>query len=150
MIVAMVAVRVMQMAINQIADVVAVRHGLVSAAWSMHVVCGMTSAAMVRRATVGVGIGDLDPVLVHMIAMHVMKVTIMQIISVIAVPDSDMPAPRTVDVGVTVMLGVGASAHGAVSSSAREYSPAGIRGTWSQVNILLQVLSPRAARRRQL
>ncbi len=53
-VVAVIAVRVVQVAIDEIVDVIAVRHGFVSAARAMDVVGSMTGAAVVRRAPVGV------------------------------------------------------------------------------------------------
>jgi hypothetical protein len=53
-VVAVVAVGVMQVAIDQIVDVVAVRNRLMAAARAVHVAGLVTGAAMVGRAAVGI------------------------------------------------------------------------------------------------
>lgn len=54
MIIAMVAVRMVQVAIDQIVDVVAMRHRFVTASGPMLVVGIVTSTAMIRCATIRV------------------------------------------------------------------------------------------------
>lgn len=53
-IVAMIAMRVMQVAIDQIVDVITMWHGLVPASRSMHMAGLMAGALMRRRAAIGV------------------------------------------------------------------------------------------------
>jgi hypothetical protein len=50
----MIAMRVMQMAIHQVADMVAVGHGLMTATRAMHVAFFVAPAVVVRRAAIGV------------------------------------------------------------------------------------------------
>ena len=54
MVIAMVAVRVVKVAIDQIVRVIAMRNRLVAAARAMHVLGIVSRAAMVRRAPVGI------------------------------------------------------------------------------------------------
>lgn len=54
MVVAMIFMGMMEMAVDQIVDVIAMRHSLVAAAGSVNVVRRVSSAAMVRRATIGI------------------------------------------------------------------------------------------------
>jgi hypothetical protein len=56
MVIAMIAMRVMQVAVDQVIDVIAVGHGLVSAAWAMHVTGLMTSAAVCGCAGGRIGV----------------------------------------------------------------------------------------------
>ena len=107
----MVAMRVMQVAIHQIVHMVAVRHCFVSAARSMHVASIVTSATMLRRASVGIRIRDLDDMLINMVAMHVMKVSVVQVIHVIAVADGDMATSGSMNVRMTGVLGFRAAGH---------------------------------------
>ena len=73
-VVTMALVRVVQMTLDEIVDVVAMRHGFMPAASAMHMRGIMPSAAVVFRTILRVGRGDLDPMLVHMIAVHVVQI----------------------------------------------------------------------------
>jgi hypothetical protein len=64
-VVAVIAVRVMQVTIDEIADVVA---GFMTTAGTMLVVLIMAAATVLRRAAVGIGRCDLDHMLIDMIA----------------------------------------------------------------------------------
>lgn len=108
-VVAVVAVRMMQMTVDQVIDVVAVRHRFVPAARPMHMTGAMASAVMLRRAAVRVGCADDDYVLVDMVAMHVMEVAVMQEIDVAFVAHRGVTALRAV---LVVVMGVlGATGH---------------------------------------
>ena len=104
MIVAVVAMRVVQMPRDQIIDVVAVRHRVVPAGGTMYVTGLVATAAMVGGAAVGVIARDLDHMLVDVIFVRVMKVAIVQIVDMAAVMDGLMAATRPMPVG---MVGVG-------------------------------------------
>jgi hypothetical protein len=54
MIVAVVAVRMVQVPVNEVADVIAVRHGLVPAARTMNMPWSVRRAAMLGCAAIGV------------------------------------------------------------------------------------------------
>jgi hypothetical protein len=47
MVIAVVTVRVVQMAIDQIIDMVTMRHRLMAAAWAVHMIGGVAGALMV-------------------------------------------------------------------------------------------------------
>lgn len=51
----MVAVRMMQVAVDQIVDMIAVWHRFVTASGPVHMARIMTTAPMLRRALVGIG-----------------------------------------------------------------------------------------------
>lgn len=105
----MIAMRVMQVAVHEVVDVVAVRHRFVPAARPMHMTGAMASAVMLRRAAVRVGCADGDYVLVDMVAMHVMEVAVMQEIDVAFVAHRGVTALRAV---LVVVMGVlGATGH---------------------------------------
>jgi hypothetical protein len=102
-IVAMTAMRMMQVAIDQVVDMVAMRHGGVAAAGTVLVALLMTAAVVVRRAGIRIGSAHLDHVLVDMVFVRVMQVAVVKIVHVIAVPDSCVAAARTVLVRMVVM-----------------------------------------------
>ena len=54
MIVAVVAVRMVQVPVNKVADVIPVRHRFVPAARTMNVPWSVRRAAMLRRAAIGI------------------------------------------------------------------------------------------------
>jgi len=56
MIIAMVAVRMMQMTVDQIINVIAVRHRFMAASRPVHVVGTMAGTMMVRGAAIGVSL----------------------------------------------------------------------------------------------
>ena len=73
-IVAVAAMRMMQVAGDQVVDVVTMRHGFMAAARTVLVARLVAAAGVVRRASVGIGGTHLDRVLVEVIAMRVMQV----------------------------------------------------------------------------
>jgi len=99
----MTGVRVMEVAIDQVVDMVAVRHGLVSTAGAMNVPGRVSVAGMTRRASCGVCGVDRDRALVDVIAVSRVEVAIMEIVDMAAVPYRAVPAVGTVDV---IVLGV--------------------------------------------
>jgi hypothetical protein len=121
-VVAVIPVRVMQVAFDEIVDVIAVRHGLMAASRAMHVRMVMPAALMLRRAPIRIGCRHLDDVLVDMVLVHVMEVTVVEVVDVIAVPDGCMSARKAV---LMRMVGVlSASAHRDTSGCMRRTLPA--------------------------
>jgi len=114
-IIAMVAVRMMQVAVYQIIDVIAMRNRLMPATRTMHVVGGMSAAAMVRGANLRIGLGYGDDVLVHVIAVRMMQMAVVQIIHVTVMDDCRVSAVRAVLVGMVGVSGMSASAHDGIS-----------------------------------
>ena len=76
MVVAMVAVRVVQVAVDQVVDVVTVRDGFVAATGAMDVAGLVAAAFVLGRAAVGVGGRDRDHVLVDVVAMRMVQVAL--------------------------------------------------------------------------
>lgn len=108
-VVAVIAVRMVQMTVDQVIDVVAVRHRFVAAAGPMHMTGAMAGTVMLRCAAVRVGGADGDHVLVDMVAMHVMQMAVMQEIDMAFVAHRGMTALRAV---LVVVMGVlGATGH---------------------------------------
>lgn len=131
--VAMPVVGMVKVAIDQVIDVVAVRHGLVSAPRTVDMVVRMRVADVTGRALGGVVCVDLQDVLVHMVFVGMVEVTVMEIVDVTAVADGHMAAALSVSmivVGVNVVIahesfsgGIGSSAcWSALRMSSRTWS----------------------------
>ena len=73
MIVAVSAVRMVQMAIHQVIDMIAMRHGFVAAVGTVSVLLLMGRAIVVRCAFLRIRRGHLDLMVVHMVAVSVCK-----------------------------------------------------------------------------
>lgn len=107
----MVAVRIVQVAIDQIADVVTMRHGLMAATRTVDMTRLVTTATVLGRATGGVGLRDGNHVFVDVVAVRMVQVTIMQIVDMAFVADGGVAAARTMLVVVVVVVGQVALAH---------------------------------------
>jgi hypothetical protein len=92
MVVAMVAVRMVEVSIHQIIDMVAVRHGLVTAIGPVDMTRVVPGAVMIGRADVGIRCGHCQDMFVDVISMHMMQMTIMQVVDVPVVIDREMSA----------------------------------------------------------
>ena len=112
MVVAVIAVRMVQAGVDEIFDVVPVRHGFVTACRSVDVSRIMAATAVTRCALVGIFRIDRECMLVCMIAVRMMQMTVVQIVDVIVVLDCRMPTVRAVlMVVVGVMRFVAGGAH---------------------------------------
>ncbi|CAN1722515.1 protein of unknown function [Hyphomicrobium sp. 1Nfss2.1] len=111
MIIAVIAVRMMQMTVDQIVDVIAMRYSLVSAAWAMLMPGLVPHAAMLRRTPVGILTRHFDHMLIDVIAVHVMQVAVVQVIDMIAVLDGLVAAARSVLVRVICVMRIRTRRH---------------------------------------
>jgi hypothetical protein len=111
-VVAVVAVRVMQVAVDQVVDVITVRHRLVPAAGAVLVARLVPFAAMLGRAAAGIAGRHLDHVLVDVVAVRMMQVTVVEIVDVIAMAHRAMPAIGPVLVRVIGVVRLRARGHG--------------------------------------
>jgi len=103
-VVTVIAMRVVEVTVNQIVDVVTVRNHFVAAIWTVNMARVMTAALMVWRARVRVGGGDVKRVLFDLpIGADVMHVAIVQVVNVIAVLNARVFAIRAV---LVVVIGV--------------------------------------------
>ena len=101
MVVAVTIVRVVQAAIDQVINMVAVRDSRVAA-------IGAAAAGARHRRTVSrVGFTDFDGVLVVVALVRKMQVAIVQVANMIAVLDAQMTAICAVNMGMVGMGGVG-------------------------------------------
>ena len=111
MIVAVIAMWMMQMSVDEIVDVIAMRDLLVPASRSVHVGRVVSGARVLRGATVGVGRGKLNHMLIDVITMHVMKVSVVQIVDMIIVANRGMATVHAMYVWVICMLRIVADCH---------------------------------------
>jgi hypothetical protein len=102
-VVAVVAVRMVEVVGNQVVDVISVRHRLMTAPGPVGVPGLMALAGVLRGAVLGVRFADLDDVLVDMALVRVMEVTVVQVVHVSVVADRGVAAVRTVLVVVTLV-----------------------------------------------
>lgn len=106
MVVTVIAVGVMQVTVDDVVDMVAMRDGLVAASRAVDVIDVVSRAAMPRGAPIGIRFGNFERVLVAMSLVRMMQSTIMKIIDVIVVDDRRMAAVgsmnmRMIDDGFT-------------------------------------------------
>src|SRR5262249_15185456 len=105
-VIAMVIMWVMQSSVHEVIDVIAVRHRFVSAARPMRM-----RAPGLRCAQQGIGVADLDNVFVDMIPMHVMQMTIVEVIDVAIMAHGRVSTTRTMLMHVIRMMLLGADGH---------------------------------------
>ena len=92
MVVAVVAVRVVQMTINEVVRVVAMRYGFVSAAGAVYMSRFVAVAVMIWGADVRVGGADGDAVFIDVVAVRMVQVSVVQVINVAFVLDGGVAA----------------------------------------------------------
>ncbi len=102
-IIAMIAMRMMQASVNQIIGMMAMWHSLVPAIGTVDVIGIMAGAA--AGAGIGIGGADLNHMLVDMILMRVMQMTVMQVIDMIAMAHRGMTAILAMLMRMVVMDG---------------------------------------------
>ena len=107
-VVAVAVVRVMQVAVHEIVNVIAVRHGLVTAAGAVDVSRCVAAAAVVGGAGIGVGGADGDAVFIHMVVVRMVQMAVVQIVDVAVMPDGGVAATRAVPVRVVGVVRLGA------------------------------------------
>jgi hypothetical protein len=108
MVVAMIAVRMMQPSVHEVIDVVAVRDTFVTAPRAVR----MSRTSHVRRALRRVCLADRQHMLIDVVDMHVVQVAVMQIVDVSIVAERGMPAIRVVLVMVIGVVQFVAGGHG--------------------------------------
>jgi hypothetical protein len=110
----MIPMRMVQSSIDKVIDVVAMRHGLVSAGWAMRV-----ATTRLWRAVRGVGLSDWDDVFIHMVPVHVVEMAVVKIIDMPFVEDRRMPTAGTMLVSVVGMMFLVAGGHNVLLSRLR-------------------------------
>lgn len=105
-VVAVAFVRMVQVAVDQVINVVAVRDGFMPAVRAVDVVGLMASAGVVGSAGSGVGRADLNHMLIEVIAMRRVQMAVVQIVNMVTMPDCGVAAALSVYVGMTGMNAV--------------------------------------------
>lgn len=101
MVVAVPVVGVMEMAVDEVVDMVAVRDRLVPAALAVHVVGAVTVARVAARAGGGMVAVDRDDVFVDVILVGMVEMAVVEVVDVAVVLDGDVAAARAVLVRMT-------------------------------------------------
>jgi hypothetical protein len=102
-IVAMLIAWVMKMAVDHVVGVVAVRHRLVRAPGTVHVVGRVRPARVLRRTSCRVHLIDLKLVRMRLATRNVITVAALNVVLVIAMRDRRVAASGTVGVGLALM-----------------------------------------------
>lgn len=103
MIVAVVAVRVVQMASDDVLDVIAVRDGFVAATVAMQM-ARFVAVALVRNAAIGVLRAHFEAMLVVVTFVRMMQMAVVNVVDVAVVLNGGMAAIRAVIVVGMVVL----------------------------------------------
>ena len=107
MIVAMRAMRVMEVPFHQIVHMIPVRHGFMSAAGPVDMVGLVRAALVVWRAAVLMRFVRCQFVFVNVVSVDMVQMTIVKIVGVSVVLHGLMPAVRAVDMSVPFMFRTG-------------------------------------------
>lgn len=103
MVITMRAMGEVQMTVDQIVDMVSVRHGLVATVRAVAMAGLMSVAAMGGRASSRVLRGDTEPMFIDMVAVRMVQMAIMQVVDVAVMGDGRMPAVGSVLMGMMLM-----------------------------------------------
>ena len=106
MIVAMIAVRMVQPAVYEIVDVVTMRHRFMSAVWTVCV-----RAVDLRRAFHGICGVHRDDMLVHVIPVHMVEMAVVKIIHMAVMANRGVSAFRAMVMSVVGMVFLSACGH---------------------------------------
>jgi hypothetical protein len=107
----MLAMWMVQVAIDEIVNMVAMRYSLVAAARAMHVGYLVALASMVWRTAIGIGSGNLDSVLVDMVVVDMMQVPVVQVVDVTVMMNCRVAAAGAVLMRMIDVVGLGAFRH---------------------------------------
>lgn len=94
----MVAVRVMEMPLHKIVNVVTMRDCGVAAIRPMNVFCGVLRRGKTGRAVIGIPGADRNHMFIHMVAVRMVQMPVVKIIHMALMFDGGMAATRTMNV----------------------------------------------------
>ncbi len=117
-------VEVVEVAIDEVIDMVTVGDGFVTAAGAVNMVSGMAGAGVAAGAGGGIGGGDFESVLVEVAFMGMVEVTIVKVIDVAVVNDGGVAAAGAMHMGV---IGVNVVFHGESTFPGRVFRGVGQR-----------------------
>jgi len=104
----MVPMRMVEMPVDEVVDMIPVRNGFVPAAGAMHMVCVVRPAGVVSGAPRRIGFIHVDLVLIDVVLVGVMKVAVVEVVDVIAVLHGRV---ATIGPMLMAMLGVRFTGH---------------------------------------
>jgi len=102
-VVAVRPMRVVQVSIDQVVDVVSVWHGVVSARRAVGMGGVVRAAGMCGCARGGIRRSDVEGVLVDVVVVQVVEVAVVEVVDVVVVRDGLVPAGGTVLVGMGIV-----------------------------------------------
>ncbi|CAN7511350.1 hypothetical protein LJR220_004625 [Bradyrhizobium sp. LjRoot220] len=94
-IIAMISMRMVQPAVDEIVDMITMRHRFMSAVWTVRM-----CAVDLGRALLGICRVDRDDMLVHVIFVHMVEMAVVKIIQMAVMTNRRVPATRAVLMGV--------------------------------------------------
>jgi hypothetical protein len=106
MVVAVIAMGMVQSSVHQIIRVIGVRYPFMTTTWTM-----LVRASRLRSALHRVGRAHRNDVLVNMVPMHVVQMTVMQIIDMTIMPNRHVQAVGSMLVGMIGMVLFGTGGH---------------------------------------
>lgn len=113
----MAGVRMMEAAVDEVIDMVAVGQGGMSAIRAVRV------TGAVGRAGVRIAFRDFDPAFVEMVAVQAMEAAVVKVVDVAVVPDGGVAAIPAVDMAVVTVDGVVGHAGFRLAESERMTQP---------------------------
>ncbi len=111
MVVAVVAVRMMQVILNHVIDVISMRNLRMPAVWTVGVVAAVRATLMLWSTPRRVRRTDRDYMLVDVVVVEMVQMSIVQIIDVVPVLDGHMAATRAMAVAVSFVHLAGRLSH---------------------------------------
>ena len=111
-VIAMTVMGIMQMAADQVVDMISMRHSLMAAPRSVHVSLLMPGTFMPGCAVFRIGLRDGYNVLINMAAVRVVQMAIVQIVNVIVMNDTFMTAFRAMRMSMIFVLWQVTISHG--------------------------------------
>ena len=92
MVITVITMRVVQVPIDEVVDMVPMWDRFMPTARTMNVALLMASAAVIRRAGGGVLFCHLELVFIHMVSMHVVEMAVMEIVHMVPMLDGGVAA----------------------------------------------------------
>jgi hypothetical protein len=105
MVIAMIAMRMVQMVVHQVIHMIPMGNGLMPTSGTVHMRLLVTAAGVLRSAASGIRRVDCQRVLLHGVAMGMVQVAIVQVIDVALVQNPLVAAVRAMLVRVLLVLG---------------------------------------------
>ena len=103
MVVAVVAVRMVEVVVDEVVDVITVGNSGVTASLTVGVLGFVLSAVVPGGAAIGMCVIDCDDVLVDVPLVRMVQMSVVQVVDVVVVHHRDVPAARSVLMGMIGM-----------------------------------------------